>query len=173
MAIEIIPKLKTKPPLWKRILSSLLLFLLIGMVSVYFILCYLIKKSEAKLQDLNSNLAKEIIPEQRILEEELIPLRDKIEDFELILNSRRPSLKFFEFLESHTHPKVRWKEFSLDLDELSMELSGETENFTTLEQQFLILKEEKLVEKIKLFDISTGEEGKVYFSLKFSFSPEI
>jgi len=52
-------------------------------------------------------------------------------------------------------------------------LFGQTENFSTLEQQISILKLKKEIKDINLSSISIGKEGKVDFTLNLSLDPAI
>jgi hypothetical protein len=172
--VEIIPRPKPKIPFWQNILLWLAIALFIASILSYFISDSSQKKASQNLQDLEALLAKEkTVKEITSLEKEIFGCQKKIEDFFKILNSHQLSSNLFKFIESQTHPKVRWLSFNLKTQTLTVSLSGQTQNFQTLNQQISILKKEGLINEINLSNIKLGEGGEISFDLNFSFDQKI
>jgi hypothetical protein len=183
MAIEIIPKPVEEIPFWLRILFPLSLFLLLVTIFSYLLLIYLEKRIPAQIQKLDAEIAQAKGPEIMALEQELKMKKKKIDDFSEIINRRPFPTKFFGFAEgsfsetkkfaSLIHPQVQISGFSLNLKDGKLNISGLTENFVTLEQQYLIFQKEPLAKEVNLSSFSVGKEGKVNFSFDLSFDPMI
>lgn len=181
--IEIVPKPVEEIPFWQRILFPLSLFLLLVTMLSYLLLIYLEKKVPAEIQKLEVEISQSKSPEVTSLEQELKIKQQKIDDFSKIINQRPFPTKFFGFVEgsfsetkkfaSLIHPRVQILGFSLNLKDGKLNISGLTENFTTLEQQYLIFQKESLVKEVNLSSFSVGKEGKVNFSFDLSFDPGI
>jgi hypothetical protein len=170
--IEIIPRPKPKPPFWQGVLLWISVSLLVLSALGYFVLGYLEKRDSQTLQDLEELLAEEkTVKEIDSLEKEVFEHQEKIEDFSRLFSSHQLSSNLFKLLESKTHPQVFWMSISLDTEDLTVSLAGQTQDFQTLGQQISILKEEELISGIDLFDIQLGEEGRVNFKLGLTFLP--
>jgi len=171
--IEIIPKPAKKLPLWQDILFYLSIALLLVTILSYFILAHFLKNSEKVLQDLEQRLAREKTAEELSLEKEVISWQKKTEDFKKLIKEHILASNFFHFLEESCHPKVFFSK--IDLSPLKGEaiLFGQTENFSTLEQQISILKLKKEIKDLNLSSVSIGKEGKVDFTLNLSLDPQL
>lgn len=173
MAIEIIPKKAVKPYPWQNYLFYICIFLLLCSIIGYFSLDYLIKKSEQKLQETKESIAKAKGPERIALENELLNLREKIDDFTPLLLSHQKSSNFFNFLEKNTHPKVLFTELKLDTKGNQVELSGQTDDFQILGQQLLIFQKTEFIQGLELAKVEIGKEGKIEFTFDFSLTPKL
>lgn len=182
--VEIVPKPVEEIPFWQRILFPFSLFLLLVTIFSYFLLLYFVeKKIPAEIQKLEAEITQRKGPEVISLEQELKKKQKEIDDFSEIINQRPFPTKFFGFAEgsfsetkkfaSLIHPQVQILGFSLNLKDGKLDISGLTENFTTLEQQYLIFQKEPLVKEVNLSSFSVGKEGKVNFSFDLSFNPSI
>ena len=183
MAIEIVPKPVEEVPFWQRILFPLSLFLLLVTIFSYFLLIYLEKRIPAQIQKLEIEISQSKSPELISLEQELKMKQEKIDDFSEIIRQRPLPRKFFGFAEgsfsetkkfaSLIHPQVQILGFSLNLKDGKLNISGLTENFTTLEQQYLIFQKEPLIKEVNLSSFSLGKGGKLNFSFDLSFDPSV
>ncbi len=172
--VEIIPKEVPAVPKWLNILFYFALILLIFSIIGFFILNNSLKNSKAELTDLESSLLKKETASEKIsLEKEILSYQNKIENFSSLTSQHLVSSKFFEIIQKITHPKVWFSTFSLNSREGSVELSGLSRDFESLEQQLLILREEKIIENVDLKNISITKEGGISFNLSLSFNPEI
>ena len=173
MAIEIIPKTIGKIPGERKKLFYFSIFLFLGFLLGYFILTSLEKKSENTLSNLEETLGKGKTPEMSSLEEEILNDQKKIKDLSPLLEEHLFPSKIFEFFERNVHPQVFFSEINLNSLNSTASLSGQTDSFLTLGQQLAIFEKEPLVEKVDLTQVSITKEGKVGFSLNFSFNPKI
>lgn len=181
--VEIIPKPVEEVPFWQRILFPLSLFLLLITIFSYPLLIFLERRIPAEIQKLEAEIAQSKSQEVIDLEDELKKKKKKIDDFSKIISQRKFPTKFFGFAEgsfsetkkfaSLIHPQVQILDFSLNLKDGKLNISGLTENFVTLEQQYLIFKKEPLVKEVNLASFSVGKEGKVNFSFDLTFDPSV
>lgn len=183
MAIEINPKPANKSPFLVNILFYLSITLLLSMIFSYFILDRFQKSASEKIRQIDSKISSEKTQEWISLEEELKTKKKKIDDFSALIKEHNLPSKFLAFSEgtfSETknfgnliHPKVQILSFSLDIKNSKVKISGLTENFITLEQQYLIFQSEPLLKEVNLSNILIGKEGKINFSFEISFDPSV
>jgi methylaspartate ammonia-lyase len=173
MAIEIIPKKAPKLPSWLNILLYFSLFLLVSSISSYFILAHLQKESEANLANLEKTLTEGRTLQNIALEEEVFDYQKKISAFSQLISQHLLTSNLFDFLERNCHPEVLFQKFNLDSRTRRLTLSGQTDDFSSLGQQLLILKSQDEIEEVNLAKISLGGKGEVEFTLNLSLIPEI
>jgi len=181
--VEIVPKPIEEIPFWQRILFPLSLFLLLVTMFSYPLLIYFEGKIPAQIQKLETEIAQSKGPEVIALEKELKMKQKKIDDFSEVIIQRPLPRKFFGFAEgsfsetkkfaSLIHPQVQILGFSLSLKNGKLNISGLTENFTTLKQQYLIFQKEPLIKEVNLSSFSVGKDGKVNFSFDLTLDPNI
>lgn len=183
MAIEIIPKSTGKSSFLLNALFYLSIILLLSMIFSYFFLVRSQKLALEKVRDIDNKISLEKTQKWVSLEEELKVKKKKIDDFSVLIGEHKSPSKFFVFSEGTfletknfgrlIHPKVQVLNFSLDIKNLKVKISGLTENFISLEQQFLIFQNEPLLKEVNLSDASLGKEGKINFSFELSFDPSV
>lgn len=171
--VEIIPKPTAKFPPWQNILYYLSVVLLIAGILTFFTLNHFIKKTETELKALEETLTKEKTAEEIALEKTVFDYQKKIQDFFVLINQHRYSWKFFDFFQGVCHPQVWFPKFTLNLKEYRVLVSGQTDSFSILAQQLLILQEEEKILGVELPQVSIGKEGKIDFLLNLSFDPKI
>ena len=177
MAIEIIPKTKTKKVSFLDILFYFSLLLFLAFLISYFALNVYQKRLESELTNIKKDLEK--TPDEKALEEEIfgseknIGYQQKIKDFGVLFNAHKLPVNFFNFLEENTHPKVWFSKFNLDLEKNLLEMSGEAQNFEVLGQQALIFKRQDSIKNMNLPMVSLGKDGKVNFDLQLTIDPKI
>lgn len=172
MAIEIISKSKLKAPSLSLLLIIVCVIIVAVFVSVYFFFTINLRRMGEEIQKKEQAtiaLTRAIMQK----EAEIIPLKNKISDYGLLLNMHKSPLDIFKILEDHSLPKVWFSNFSFDIKEKQVVLLGHTDSFEILEQQVSILKEESLITEIALSNVSMAEEGGIDFILELSFSPEV
>lgn len=183
MAIEIVPKPAPKGPFLINGLFYLSLLALLAIISGHFVLSSMLKKDLNRLREFDEQISKAKSPEEISLEKMVVTEKKKIDDFSRLIRERKFPSKFFGFSEgpfSQTkkfagliHPQVQLLSFSLNVKGSRVDVSGLTENFTTLEQQLKIFQKEPLVRKTNISGFSVGKEGKVNFTLDLSFDSSI
>jgi hypothetical protein len=173
MAVEIIPKPIKKTPSYQKRLFYFSILLLLGIFLSYFVLISFEKKSENALSNLEEALSKGETPEMKSLEEKIKNDRRKIKDISPLIQSHLFPSKILEFFEKNTYPNVFFSEINLNSLNSTADLSGECDNFIILGQQLAVFEKNPLVAKVSLKQVSVTKEGKVKFSLVFSFNPQI
>lgn len=171
--VDIIPKEASKPSRVLNILFYFGIFLLIFSIIGYFALARFSEKARAEVAALELDLAGIMTAEKISLEKEILASEDKINKFSYVIERHLAPSKIFELIQKTTHPQVWFSEFDFNSREGELKLSGETQNFITLEQQILILKEEEKITQVNLGNFSVTEEGKINFDLSLSFNPDI
>jgi len=177
MAIEIIPKTKTKKVSFLGIVFYFSLLLLLVFLISYFALNVYQKRLESELTNIKKDLEK--TPDEKALEEEIfgseknVGYQQKIKDFSVLLNAHKLPVNFFNFLEENTHPKVWFSKFNLDLEKNLLDTSGYADNFEVLGQQALIFKRQDFIKNINLSGASLAKDGKVNFDLQLTIDPKI
>jgi len=173
MAIEIVPKEKIKVPLKENLLFYLSLILFIFSLATSFFLDYCQKKNFDILEEIEMILIKEKTKEEIRIEQKMLGVKKKIEDFSFLLSSHKKNTNFFKFLEKTTHPRILFHDLILETEEGKVNLSGKTENLKILGQQLLIFNREQFIEKAELLNTKIGKEGGIEFSIELSLNPEI
>jgi hypothetical protein len=170
--MELIPKQAPQIPAWLDILFYLSLGLLVFTLIGYFVLNQSLKTYQKTLEDLEATLSRQV-SEQTSLKDEILTEQKKIKDFSVLINKHLKTSNVFNFLEKQCHPKVWFSEFVLDAKEEKVLLSGEAQDFESLGQQMLILRDDKLIKGANLQSVSMKKEGKIIFDLSLSFNSSI
>ncbi len=148
--------------------------LLLAAVFGYVILIRTEADALTALENLEDNIAKVGVKEDKEMEAKVFDTEKRIKDFEVLLAGRRKSANFFDNFGSLIHPQVWFSEIELDVTQMRASVSGESPNFRTLEQQLIFLEnQDDLVESIELSNIAIGDKGGAEFGLNFNFKPEI
>ncbi len=172
MAIEITPKQKIKIPIWVIIIGILCVILVLAFLASYFYLYRSVKRMSQEIEE--KNLVT--LPLEKAIgkkEGEIFPISQKIDDFNELLSGHKKPLKIFEFLERTSLPNVLFSTFDFTFEKGELTISGQTDNFVTIEQQVLILKQEPLVKNLNLSGLSMSEEGGINFTLSLTFDSQI
>ncbi len=173
MVFQIIPKQQERSSSLANILLYFSLVLVLVILAGYFILNNFQQRAEKDIQLLDKNLAAASASPEAALEKEILNYQKKINDFSSLLASHTYSSQIFPLIESITHPKVAFSNFSLEASKASVTLSGITDSFQTLDQQLAIFKKEKLVKEVKISDIAFEKDGKISFSFGLVMDPQI
>ena len=169
--VEIIPRKAVSLSRWVNILFYFSLTLLVFCIAYFFILGNSIKKSQKALTDFKDSLLSGKTSERISLEKEVLKYQKKTEDFSKIAGEHLETSKVFDLLQKNSHPKVWFSQFNLDSKGNQIDLSGETQSFESLGQQFLIFQGEDFIESVNLEKVSISKEGKIGFSLSLSLTP--
>lgn len=170
--IELIPKKVPQLPIWLNILFYVSLILLILVIAGFFILNHSSKKARNTLDDLNEELVEKETSKNLSLEKEVLNYEKKIGDFSNLIENHLKTSKVFGIIEKNCHPQVRFTQFSLESDQKTIVLTGETQSFHNLGQQFLLFQRENLIEKTKIENISIAKTGSVKFTFSFILKPQ-
>lgn len=171
--IEIIPKpVKKRTPL-QPILFYFSLSFAVAIILSYLLLIHFENRSLVALQNIETKITQVGTPEEKETEAKLLALKKRIEKFTILFEERRKSSNFFEFLEEITHPQTRFSNLTLDLNTSQAIISGDTANFQTMGQQFLLFHDQELIQKVDLSDFSIGEAGGIDFTFSIFLDPKI
>lgn len=122
----------------------------------------LLEEIRAKEVDLREDL-KDIL----LLETRLKNLK------ELLVEHPAPS-RIIDFLETNTHPQVRFFSFLVSAAEKSISLGAEAASYATVAQQILVLEKHPEVERVEFGGLSFNEtENKTNFRLKIFVKPSL
>ena len=171
--MQIIPRKKEKLFFVQETLFYSLIGLFLLMIFSYFILGYFQKQSLTELQNIEELLTKEKTLAKMSLEKEILNEQKKINDFSLLLDSHPSSTNFFAFLEKTSHPKIRYSQISLNPLDGQAIVSGYSDSFSSLGQQFQILSQEQFVQKADLSKISLEKKGEISFIFNLSLDPNL
>ena len=171
--VEIIPKPIKKAPTWQNVLFYASLAFLAIVFIIYFIFGSLLKKSSEQLSNLETEVAKGKTADQQILEDRVLGYQKKIEDFSKLIQNYQKTSIFLDFIQRYTHPKVWFSSVNLTLDDRAVLLGGTAENFQVLGQQFLIFKNNPLIQSINFSNVLIGKDGKIQFNLKIILDQKI
>ena len=173
MVQELIPKEKLKTPSFINFLfySSLVLVIILGA-------CYLgirikISSIKSQIEETKIDVAKIEIEGDKETERQVLDYQEKINDFSKLFNKHKIASSFLGFLRGSTHPKVSFSTLDLNVETAQVILGGETENFKTLGEQILYLKENRFIKGLDLSKLALGKEGDVNFDINLSLDPEI
>lgn len=174
MPVEIVPRPKAKPKIALSLVLYLSLVIFILAIGSYFFLSMTEDSKNEELDQAKADLVAQETEERLELKERLKEYEGKINDFSILLDARLYPLKFFDYLESITHPKVMWTNLSVDLLEAELLLSGQTDSLEHLIQQVLVFEAEPKVKEVELMSFSSIREGEeVSFSLSTVLSPTL
>lgn len=171
--VEIIPKTIEKSPLWQDILLYFSIGLFLAAIFSFFALNNSQKKAENSLQSLEQSLSRTGTAGQISLEKEIKITERQINDFSQVLDSHIYPSKIFDFLPKIIHPKARFKQTGLDAAKSEVNVSGEAESLTALQQQIFIFQKEPLIKSFVLNSFFIGEKGKIDFNFNLLLSPQI
>jgi hypothetical protein len=164
--VEIIPRPIEQTAQWQKVLLYLLIFFVIIFIVSYFLLANLEERSSIYNQELEIKITQGRTAQRISLEEESFEQKKKIETIYPFLEAHTLSSKFFEFLESKTHPRIFFSRLNLDTEKARAILTGATDSFSTLDQQLLVFNQDSLVEDLLLTTANLNKQGGVDFNLE-------
>ncbi len=172
--VGIIPKSESEKGKKRDFLLYVSLVLLAASILSYFILQNFVRSSAEDLKAIEREISqKKETSQMKSFEKTALTYQAKIEDFSNIFNSRRSVSKVFTFLESNCYPQVWFSSFNFNMENGTVNLSGNAGSFTALDRQLFILKRSSFVKELNLSTISIGEGGKANFGLNISFNQNI
>lgn len=171
--VEIIPKPIKEADKWQKILIYLLIFVTIVLIGTYFLLNNLEERSKLYVDELEKRLEQGRTAERITLEEENLNYKKKIETIAPFLEGHVLTLKFFELLEEKALPRVFFSKVNLNIQGEKAILSGQTDSFSTLQQQLSALNNEPMINNLLLTNATLNKEGGIDFGLDIFVNKEI
>ena len=166
--VEIIPKEVSKPSKVLKIMLYFAIFLLLLSTAGYFVMNNFLDKAKNNLASIESEISQVMTPEKVTLEREVLFSKGEIDRFANLVNQHLETSAIFGIVQRVTHPKVWFSKFDLDSRQKTFQLTGETENFESLGQQVLIMRNEEAISIINLDTVSTTRDGRVGFVLSLA-----
>lgn len=168
---NIIPKPKLSLPFWANPLvgiSGAILLLMVGLFGFYY---FQASSWQAKVNAKKGDYIALGTPENRAIEERADKIAEQLEKFSQAFASHRTSYVFFDFLKSNCHPNVSFSSLTLVPGSGKVSLAGQTNNYKSLGEQIVVLKDIKELSVLEISDITLDKEGKVTFKLSFTIDP--
>jgi len=167
MAIEINPRLKyyqlIKSPL--SIIIAVVIVLAVIMLSLYLYFSFsisgmkeVIDQKEAQAADLTKNINER--------EEVLIPIRDKINNFNSLVLAHSTPFGFFTAIEENTLAKVSYTGLEFNREQRRFFLAARADDLSALENQLSYFKADPLFESARVHEVSFTDDGAVRFNLE-------
>ena len=95
------------------------------------------------------------------LENNFMYLKEKIDNFKDIINKRIYSLNLLETIEELTLPLVQYNDFSVNLNELLVNLGIEADNYSSLAKQVVIFEEDPRIKSVIFSEVKLERSGLV------------
>lgn len=125
-----------------------------------------IDEATRELAQVEEELEPEIIAEIARVDRGLLTARS------LLREHVHPS-RIFQLLEDNTLQTVRYDSFSYALNQATVTLSGEVDNFTNLTREIALLRSLPAVTAVSFSNIALKGEGKIGFSLGITFNKNL
>ena len=149
----------------------IIIALIIGLAYLFFV--FTVKNMDKQIAE--KEVASELLTMSIFEKEaEILPIRDRISDFSILINGHNSPYNLFGVIEKNCLPSVWFSQLSFTRDGLLVNLSGIAKDFATLEQQMNILKKELSLSSATLDSVSVSDEdGSIEFGLQLIFNPEV
>ncbi|MBI3273962.1 MAG: hypothetical protein HYZ69_02355 [Candidatus Colwellbacteria bacterium] len=108
------------------------------------------------------NLRPELIQQITLLDQRLTNMRALLSRHFFVSN-------VFDLIESRTHPKTQFTNFSLSVETRRITLSGETASYLTLAQQIGLFEEDSRVEQVEFGGLSLSGTNHLGFRMVITF----
>jgi hypothetical protein len=135
----------------------------------YFVVA---KQQDDDIARINNEITAQKSPKGNS-EDDLNKIGKKVSDYKALMLSRAKVSSFFPALEQWSHPQVYFTSFNLDVSSRTVTLGGVARDFQPLIQQIAILKNQPLIERYEVSNISMVDTGGVTFSLSLTVSPQV
>jgi len=162
---------KAKEP--KKLIYVAVFIIVIVLIFGFYALVKNHQSSLRKKTDKLKEQASELKQKRDTLRKEgqLADFQNKLTALSYLVEQHTYWTTVFDFLEKATLPKVKFNNFSADLNGKSINLQGNTISFTRLAEQMIHLKDSATIKELKLSSLTISEEG-IKFSFKIQLSPE-
>jgi len=106
-------------------------------------------------------------------EQKIIPIKQKIDNYRLLIPSHKSTSDIFTLLEEDCLPKVWFYNFGFMLEDRKVIVSGITDSFTTFEQQIFVLNQNLLVSDLAISNVFINENKEIDFTIEIVFESSI
>jgi hypothetical protein len=173
MVIEITPRSKIRVSPLIIIGTAVCVVLAIILTAVYFYFDFRDKKLAEEIQE-KKELLRPLEQSISEMEQELIPIKEKIDNYEALITGHQTPLNVYTFFEENTLPNAWFSDFKFDSENRQVIVSGQTDTFSSLGQQAEVFRQSPLVKNLDLTSTNIAEErGGINFEMEFTFKGEI
>lgn len=163
---RIIPRPEEKEPVWVLVALVIGGILLVVMLVPFFLSRGKVSELEKREKNLDEQVTT-LITDNRELSKKLSEIAKRIKDFSTLFRDHRVTSAIFEFLGSLSHPLVQFTDFDFSDKDFRVGLSIKTENFRTLGEQLLILKQNENIKDPQVTGILLDRDG--FVTARFEF----
>lgn len=153
-------------PLW---FSLSIFFLSIG--AFIFLKAYL-SQLESDIININNRIQTESAKVNANDEKSVINLNDSLLTFSRIITNHSYFSNFLELIGSLTYARVTFTKIDADREKGTVQLRGETQNYTALAKQIVALRDSEQVKSLEVKGISFSDKG-LEFELSLGVDPKI
>lgn len=104
--------------------------------------------------------------------QQFVILQSQLKSLRTILENHIYGSNFLVFLESITHPRVKFKNIDVNLVTRELGLSSEAASFNVVAEQLKILENNPLIDNFSASSFKTGQTSEVSFNLTIQFNSE-
>ncbi len=169
---SIIPKLKEKEPLW----ATAIFWYLLGVLAILMILVLFFWSQANALVKKNAGLQQEseqLIISNKAISQDMALVFQRLNDFSQLIKAHRLTSNFFVLLGIICHPRAQFTSLLFSEQANHLTLGLKTENFKTLDEQFMILKSNPQISNPKFSQLAIDKDGKIVCVLDFDYDPKI
>ncbi len=172
MAIELEKKRRLNISRWPIIILFFSFIGILFLVSSYFYLNKELAVIENEIEVKKESLKP--TTEEKEIEKKVQLISERIRLFQNLISKHRDTSKIFSIIENDCLPNVQFTNFNFNADNLTINLSGKTDNFISLQQQVDVFKEDQLVDKAVLSDMSVDQDNSgITFSISLSINQKV
>ncbi|MBI2640472.1 MAG: hypothetical protein HYW91_01140 [Candidatus Sungbacteria bacterium] len=135
---------------------------------------WLLNNAQGKARD-------ELIAQVKTKEEELRPellnqiflLDARLKSMRALLSQHSFPSNILNFLETHTHPRVRFLNFNFSGSAGKLDMTGEAASYAVLAEQIALLEGDPNIETVEFGGLSIGAKNLANFKMAIIFKPSI
>jgi hypothetical protein len=164
--IKIIPEQKMPVSSRTNIILAIAFLIFLASIIVYLVFLYQNNALKGKSQGLDKSIGALESKDNVALRGKLKDTAAKIADFSGLLKNNKYSSQILSFVRSICHAKVQFTKVEWSANTMLLSLAGKTENFKTLGEQWLIVRNNPDIKSATLGSAALDSKtGKVVFSL--------
>ncbi len=173
MAIELKENQEDNSITKKLVFLFAIMLLLVSSIGYIFLKYVIIVKNEARIMELNQEIASQKSKEIIELENKAKEVETILGDYKILYNERANVNNFFTAFEQWAHPQIYYSGFSLDVKGRSATMNGSVSSFGPIIQQMNVFQNQQLIESFLVSNVKLAEAGGVSFNLSLTVKPEL
>lgn len=173
MAIEIIPKkdeneIPASQALFSKISKILLVIVVVGTLAFLGLGKYLENVTQKTEKVIEEKKTEEFLK----MDAKAREYQQKIEDYVVLIDVARTPLEMMRAVEEKMHPGVMLTQMKINVAQGEISAEGIADGLVAYDQQVRIFQDGEKFSKVDIPSFSITEEGKISFSITFSFRSE-